>query len=987
MRFFERLPGSAAKLKSLGRSRIVWFFVFCLVFGAAAVRSQAGGYTLLHGFSGGTGDGAAPQYGTLATDGAVLYGMTSGGGSANKGVLFKVSTNGSGYQVLHSFSGLSFSDVLLSGSGNPNDGASPYGTPLLVGSALYGMTLFGGTNGTGAIFKMNTDGTGFQLLHSFGAGFGPRDGYAPYCALVTDGVTLYGMTSSSLFGLGEIFAIGMDGSNYRDLHDFAPGAGNGANPRGGLLLSGGTLFGMTMSGGANNLGTIFQMGVNGSGFQIVHNFNGAANDGASPCGSLIVSNSVLYGMTSGGGSNNGGTVFRVGTGGASFQLLHSFSLTNSGQPMGDLVLSNATLFGMTSGINGSASGTIFQVNTDGSGFQTGHTFLYSSGNLADGSGPRGSLLLLGSQLYGMTQAGGSSRNLGALFSFAAGSIDGSAGALQVNVLPAAAVKAGAEWQVDGSSFLKSGGIVTNLSTGSHTISFKAVNGWSTPENQLVTIALGATNVVTVTYVQPDVTRPTLKVSVPTANLRVNTSLFTASGTASDNVGVSEVFYQLNGGAWAAATLNNGANWTVANLTLNPGANVFKAYARDLSGNVSVTNSVAFTFVVSAAMAVNVNGSGTIKPDLNGEVLEIGKSFSMTAKAAKGYAFVNWTGSATTTTSKLNFVMASNLTFTANFKDTARPVNVILTPTKNQNVTNAAPIATGRAMDNAGVTAVWFRVNSGDWTQAHLLDGTNWNTPDLSSVLQAGPNNISAFAMDAAGNASLTNTMVFNYEIQPGAEWAPDTLNGLVAAIAPASGSAEVVSFDPSMFAQSSTQNSFDPEDYGAGSYTYLKVETNMAQLSLNFTAPPVSSNGVGPVDLVFTNHYLGYFSNEAGGDVGSIHLQIATNFVPASLVGKTLNAVSSGNGKTVKIKLSTATAFTKTPSNNSSSGSSSGNYTFTRFSPLCGILAFSFTSAADAGQKAFVQITFTSATGGTYFVMSFDSFGTLQDTDVGQFSL
>ena len=330
-------------------------------------------------------------------------------------------------------------------------------------------------------------------------------------------------------------------------------------------------------------------------------------------------------------------------------------------------------------------------------------------------------------------------------------------------------------------------------------------------------------------------------------------------------------------------------------------------------------------------------------------------------------------------------MASNLTFTANFKDIARPVNVILAPTKGQTFTGT--IATGKAMDNAGVVGVWFNVNGGAWTPAHLLDGTNWNTPDLSSSLLSGANTISAYATDAAGNASLTNTIAFNFAVQAVADWAPDTLNGLVALVTPNNGSPESVGFDLTTFAQKSTTNSLNPQDNGGGTYNYLKVDTNLAQLALFPSALPGNTNAVGPIDLIFTNHYSGYFSNEIGGDVGSIALQVATSFVPATVVGKTFSAVSAVNGTTTKIKMSNAVAFTKTPANNSNTGSSSGLYSFTRLSPVDAMLLLNFTDPADSGQIAYVQTTFTTSTSGTYFAMVFDSLGQLQDVDSGQFTV
>jgi hypothetical protein len=213
------------------------------------------------------------------------------------------------------------------------------------------------------------------------------------------------------------------------------------------------------------------------------------------------------------------------------------------------------------------------------------------------------------------------------------------------------------------------------------------------------------------------------------------------------------------------------------------------------------------------------------------------------------------------------------------------------------------------------------------------------------------------------------------------------LNGLLASVTPDNGSPESVGFDVTTFAQKSTTNSLDPQDNGGGTYNYLKVDTNLAQLALFPSALPGDTNGIGPIDLVFTNHYSGYFSNEAGGDTGSIALQVATSFVPSSVLGKTLTGVSSLHSSTTKIKMSTPVAFTKTPANNSTTGTSSGLYTFTRLSPVSAILVLEFTDVADSGQAAYVQTTFTTATSGTYFAMVFDSLGQLQDVDSGTFTI
>ncbi len=60
---------------------------------------------------------------------------------------------------------------------------------------------------------------------------------------------------------------------------------------------------------------------------------------------------------------------------------------------------------MTEGIyhEASARGTIFRIETNGGGFAVLHEF---TGGTADGERPFGSLLLVGSTIYGMTMHGG-----------------------------------------------------------------------------------------------------------------------------------------------------------------------------------------------------------------------------------------------------------------------------------------------------------------------------------------------------------------------------------------------------------------------------------------------------------------------------------------------------------------------------------------------------------------------------------------------------
>jgi hypothetical protein len=140
--------------------------------------------------------------------------------------------------------------------------------------------------------------------------------------------------------------------------------------------------------------------------------------------------------------------------------------------------------------------------------------------------------------------------------------------------------------------------------------------------------------------------------------------------AKDNLGVASVWVQANGGAWTSSvnTANGFTNWNV-NVGLNPGANTIRAYAKDAAGNISTTNGINFTYILSAPVVVQIVGSGKLNPNYNGDLLQISNTYSMTATALSGYVFSNWTttfGAVITNGPTLKFVMQSNLDFVANF---------------------------------------------------------------------------------------------------------------------------------------------------------------------------------------------------------------------------------------------------------------------------------------------------------------------------------
>ncbi len=174
----------------------------------------------------------------------------------------------------------------------------------------------------------------------------------------------------------------------------------------------------------------------------------------------------------------------------------------------------------------------------------------------------------------------------------------------------------------------------------------------------------ATLTVTVPPV-PDAIRPTLAVVSPASALTLVTSnSINLSGTAADNQGVTSVILQQNGGADTSAT--GTSNWS-ATAALQPGTNTFRIKAADAAGNFSITNTRVVVYIVRLPLTLAVNGNGTLVGPTNGQLLELGKSYTLKATAKPGNVFSNWLVDAVSSAgATLTFNMASNLSVIANF---------------------------------------------------------------------------------------------------------------------------------------------------------------------------------------------------------------------------------------------------------------------------------------------------------------------------------
>ncbi|BDS10819.1 choice-of-anchor tandem repeat GloVer-containing protein [Aureispira anguillae] len=306
---------------------------------------------------------------TQASDGN-LYGMTSAGGSQNKGVLFKFDLSSNTY----------IKQVDLDG----NNGAVPLGSLLEANNGkLYGMTSAGGTNNVGVLFEYNPSNNTFLKKIDFNLANSNLGAVPKGNLMAASNGKLYGMTSrGGNNDKGIIFEYDIATNTLVKKLDFD--GNNGASPQGSLLeADNGKLYGMTKYGGSNNVGVLFEYDLSTNTYRKIINYG--QYDGKFPHGHLIqASNGRLYGMAQEGGFSLQGVLFEYDITSDTYLVKISFqSGTNWGgnygsNPEGSLIENrNGTLFGMTtSGGNAgnSTDGIVFTYNTATSTMAKRHTF-------------------------------------------------------------------------------------------------------------------------------------------------------------------------------------------------------------------------------------------------------------------------------------------------------------------------------------------------------------------------------------------------------------------------------------------------------------------------------------------------------------------------------------------------------------------------------------------------------------------------------------
>jgi len=376
---------------------------------------------VLHNFGVAAGDGDIPYSSLIMDASGNLYGTTLEGGAHGFGTVYRLSASGGGWKetILYSFKG-------------GTDGASPH-APLIQDSIgnLYGTTIQGGltskncnstapATGCGVVFKLTpaTQGPWTEtVLYSFTGG---GDGGNPYSGLVRDRAgNLYGTTvAGGANDMGTVFKLSFPTNVWTEtvLHSFT-GNSDGNGPYAGVVFDRlGKLYGTTYEGGSAGLGIVYELTPRKLGAwseTILHTFEGqGGNDGAQPLAGVVLDNNGdVFGTTTSGGSSNYGAVFELNaSNGYSGTVIHNFDLgAGDGTfPNGVILDTHGNLYGTTSGGGATnGAGTIFEMTPGGSGWT--ETVLFTFLNTANGVYPDTPLYIDSSgKLYGTTLWGGKS---------------------------------------------------------------------------------------------------------------------------------------------------------------------------------------------------------------------------------------------------------------------------------------------------------------------------------------------------------------------------------------------------------------------------------------------------------------------------------------------------------------------------------------------------------------------------------------------------
>lgn len=337
--------------------------------------------------------GSAP-YGSLleASDGK-LYGLTSGGGTNNFGVLFQYDPATAQYAVK-----FNFDDV--------NNGSAPQSALIQAKDGkLYGTTEYGGVAGDGVMFQYDPATSTFTKKFDFDDAAKASGKYGIGALIQASNGMLYGMGyNGGMDNSGVVYKYNPSADQYTKEFDFHQ-AKNGSHPVGAIVQGKDKLlYGTTQSGGSKNNGTIYQFDPSSFTYTKKMDFDKALNGDAPLAPLLLASDGKFYGTTAYGGSNDDGVLFQYDPAANTLTAKVEFGTAKGRIPTGELMqLSDGKIYGTTREGGTKNEGVLFQFDPATGNYSKKVDFEASS----KGSYPEGGLTLgLDGKLYGVTTSGG-----------------------------------------------------------------------------------------------------------------------------------------------------------------------------------------------------------------------------------------------------------------------------------------------------------------------------------------------------------------------------------------------------------------------------------------------------------------------------------------------------------------------------------------------------------------------------------------------------
>jgi uncharacterized repeat protein (TIGR03803 family) len=198
---------------------------------------------------------------------------------------------------------------------------------------------------------------------------GLPDGVSPYSALTLDpSGDLFGTTfAGGLHNLGTVFEISPAGSGWNESISYSLSFDSGFTTFVGLARdAAGNLYGVTSGGGPQSGGTIFQLAPDGGGYAYSNIYSNFTPEDGGGAGSRLIMdrNGNLYGTAGTVGAHNLGMVYKLSRGQNGWTLtdMHDFGGVDGGDPGGDIVMdTNGNLYGVTWAGGSNGFGVVWEI--------------------------------------------------------------------------------------------------------------------------------------------------------------------------------------------------------------------------------------------------------------------------------------------------------------------------------------------------------------------------------------------------------------------------------------------------------------------------------------------------------------------------------------------------------------------------------------------------------------------------------------------------